>query len=241
MSYILDALNKAERERKRGQIPSLESHELSATPRAPRNPWLWVAAFAVIFNAVLAGLLIYSSSRGNKDGDTIERLPAAATARAPVVVAAPPAAEPPIHRAIPPVQTPALPLMTDQELQAQARELAMEAPVAQLPPEVPEVPAEAVNAKPPAIKTTPAATDDTPLEMIPLLVEKPSSLQQAVPMYRVDVHVYDAAPANRFVMVNLKRFGEGDEIAPGLRLERITKEGMVLVFRGERFRVLMKT
>lgn len=238
MSYILDALNKAERERKRGQIPSLETHDLPATPRAPRNPWLWVAAFAVVFNAVLAGLLIYSSSRDTRNTDAAELMPAAATPPASVVAAAPVATDPPIHRAIPPVSTPALPLMTDEELQAQARELALETPAA---PPRPSEPEEQAALTAPARKPVAAAIDDTPLEMLQLLVEKPLSLQQAVPDYRVDVHVYDAEPSNRFVMINLKRYGEGEDIAPELRLERITKEGMVLMFRGERFRVLMKT
>lgn len=241
MSYILDALNKAERDRKRGQLPSIESPDLSPTAHKPRNPWLWVAAFAVVFNAVLAGLLVYSSSNRPKEIESAREIVGRViTPTPPISADAAPtaeAAELPIHRAIAPVNTPALPLMTDQELQAQARELAMEA-AAELP--VQPEPIEQKSALLPPISTT-TRVDDTPLEMIPLLVEKPLALQQAVPPFRVDVHVYAAEVANRFVMVDLKRYREGDDIAEGLRLERITKEGMVLVFRGERFRFLMKT
>jgi general secretion pathway protein B len=79
-----------------------------------------------------------------------------------------------------------------------------------------------------------------PLASIPLQIELRPDLRQALPPLRVDVHVYDEVPANRFVMINLRRYREGDEIADDLRLERVTREGMVLRFRGEPFRLLMQ-
>ncbi len=225
MSYILDALDKAERERKRGQAPARQPSEHTAQAHSPRSPWLWVAVFAVVFNALLAGLLIYSSTR-----ETIPTpLPPAIVETQPVVptptpAPAPAAAtfDPPIHRATPPA-APAVLLMTDKELQAQARQLEMES----MSP-----------ADPAPVKSAPV---ETPLEMIPLLIEMPQQLQQALPPMRVDVHVHASKVENRFVMINLRRHREGDEIAAGLVLERITKEGMVLKFRGQRFRYLMKT
>jgi general secretion pathway protein B len=116
--------------------------------------------------------------------------------------------------------------MTDAELQQQAREAELEqrpepAPVVAPPPE-------------------PPARALPPLESIPLQIELPPDLQQALPPLRVDVHVYDDAPENRFVMINLRRYREGDEVADDLTLERVTREGMVLMFRGERFRLLMQ-
>ncbi len=231
MSYILDALDKAERERKRGQVPSLQTSDRTEAAHTPRSPWLWVAVFAVIFNALLAGLLIYSSAR-----DTVQAPPVASIVETPPVaptpVPAPVVIDPPIHRATPPAAPPAVLLMTDQELQAQARQLEMEsAPPATAPPAEPEPAAPAVAAREPA---------DIPLEMIPLLIEMPQQLQQSLPPIRVDVHVHAEKVENRFVMINLRRYHEGDEIAPALVLERIIKEGMVLRFRGERFRYLLK-
>lgn len=234
MSYILDALDKAERERKRGQAPALHPRERSTEAASPRSPWLWVAVFAVIFNALLAALLIYSSTR--------EAKPVSAPAPAPVVETAPvvptPAPkvaiatlDPPIHRATPPAAAPTVLLMTDQELQAQARQLELESkPLVDPVPQEP-APAAAAPAREPAA---------TPLEMIPLLMEMPPQFQQALPPIRVDVHVHASQVENRFVMINLRRYREGDEVAAGLVLERITKDGMVLRFRGEQFRYLMK-
>ncbi|MBI3774658.1 MAG: general secretion pathway protein GspB [Gammaproteobacteria bacterium] len=235
MSYILDALDKAERERKRGQVPTLQTAEQNSEPHGPRSPWRWVALFAVIFNALLAGLLIYSSMRESPPNTTlpspaasVETLPVAPSpAPVPVTVTL----DPPIHRATPPVAAPAVLLMTDQELQAQARQLDMES-------NPPADPAPVASAPAPLATTRESA--DTPLEMIPLLMEMPPQFQQALPPIRVDVHVHASQAENRFVMINLRRYHEGDEVAAGLILERITKDGMVLRFRGERFRYLMK-
>ena len=235
MSYILDALDKAERERKRGQIPSLQTNERAATTHHPRSPWVWVAVFAVIFNALLAGILIYSSTHETQ----------VASIASPVVETLPPAPTPaplpspievPIHRATPPATTPSVLLMTDQELQEQARQLEMESTPTPSPEPSPVEPE-------PTLATPAGAGREhavTPLEMIPLLVEMPQQLQQALPPIRVDVHVHASKAENRFVMINLRRYREGDEVAPDLILERITKEGMVLKFRGEQFRYLMK-
>ena len=246
MSYILDALDKAERERKRGQPPAQHTSERSAAEPGPRSPWLWVAVFAVIFNALLAGLLIYSSTRETKEitaaslpPPVVETQPIAPVAPPPATTPAPsptpaPAPELQIHRATPPAAAPTVLLMTDQELQAQARQLEMEMEAASAVDPVPAEPDPAPSVATPA----PA---DTPLEMIPLLVEMSQQLQQSLPPIRVDVHVHASKVVNRFVMINLRRYREGDEVAPGLTLERITKEGMVLKFRGERFRYLMRT
>lgn len=230
MSYILDALDKAERERKRGQVPSLQTSERAAGEYGPRSSWRWVALFAVIFNALLAGLLIYSSARENSEMPAPLPVIVETQPVVPTPSPLPAMAETPIHRAVPPAVPPTVLLMTDQELQMQARQLDLESTS---PPD----PA-------PAAAPVPAAPtpeqNDTPLEMIPLLSEMPQQLQQSLPPIRVDVHVHASKVENRFVMINLRRYHEGDEIAPGLILEQIIKEGMVLKFRGERFRYLMK-
>ena len=126
MSYILDALDKAERERKRGQIPSLQNSERAEEPHGVRSPWLWVALFAVLFNALLAGLLIYSSTHATNEAALppviVETSPVAPTST-PTPAPAVAAIDAPIHRAAPPIAMPTVLLMTDQDLQMPARQL----------------------------------------------------------------------------------------------------------------------
>jgi general secretion pathway protein B len=208
-----------------------------------------VAVLAVVFNAALAGLLVMSSIREPTVPDVPQESLAAAPvdpAPAPVapaqpmpaavpppVPAAPPPEELPIRATPPATPLPALPLMTDAELQQQARALADEF-------EAPADPAPE-RSEPTAAAKPAEVQDDTPLERIPLLVELPVEHQQTLRQMRIDVHVFAAAPGDRFVMINLRKFREGDDVSPELYLERITREGMVMVYRGQRFRWLMST
>ena len=56
-----------------------------------------------------------------------------------------------------------------------------------------------------------------------------------LPELRLDMHVYVPAPTQRFVSINSKKLREGMEIESGLRVERITPDGVVLNQRGLRF------
>jgi general secretion pathway protein B len=57
----------------------------------------------------------------------------------------------------------------------------------------------------------------------------------SLPELRLDLLVYDANPAKRFVMINMRRLREGDSLDGGVRVDRITEEGAELDFRGTRF------
>lgn len=52
----------------------------------------------------------------------------------------------------------------------------------------------------------------------------------------VSVHAYSARPADRMVGINNRMLREGEYVAPGLKLEQITPEGMVLGYKGYSFR-----
>ena len=54
---------------------------------------------------------------------------------------------------------------------------------------------------------------------------------------RLDLHVWSEEPRNRFIMVNLKKYREGEKLHSGLVLEEILPDGMVMSYQGERFLV----
>ena len=64
----------------------------------------------------------------------------------------------------------------------------------------------------------------------------PVAIQQELPPMSISVHAYAAKPAERLVGINNRLLREGDEVAPGLRLEQITPGGMVLGYKGYSFR-----
>lgn len=261
MSYILDALKKAEAERRGGQYaagpipPSFHVH--AQRPPVWRRPWLWSVLSAA---AVVAGGLVWMN-RGTGTQPAEAQPPAQASQQAqPPAPAAPTAAAP----AIPPVaQAPAAP--------APAPAPAMQPPSAPAPPSTPpaaQAPAKAPEQpveKPKAAERKPAerkapeaaakaskkpqqedtkaaapAAADTPKPapepQVGTLRDLPVQIQQEVPQYSVGGYIYSGNKADRSVVINKRLLREGDEIAPGLTLERMTPTGMVLNYKGYRYR-----
>jgi len=78
--------------------------------------------------------------------------------------------------------------------------------------------------------------DAAPEQQPPWMSELPVDVQRDLPAMQVMVHAYSARPGERMVGINNKLWHEGDEVAPGLKLEQITSEGMILNFKGHVFR-----
>ena len=57
----------------------------------------------------------------------------------------------------------------------------------------------------------------------------------SLPELHLDIHVYSAKPAERFVFVNMRKYTEGQALKEGPTLERITTEGAILNQHGLRF------
>jgi general secretion pathway protein B len=49
--------------------------------------------------------------------------------------------------------------------------------------------------------------------------------------------MYSANPADRLILVDNILRHEGEEVAPGLVLEKLLPKGAVMIFRGYRYRV----
>lgn len=196
MSFILDALKKAESERHRASGPVLVDVRL-APPRRGLPVWGWVLGGVLLANfAVLAWLML--------------RTPAAHEAATASNTAAPPAATATQLAQTAPPTTPA------------------PAPSASAPPPVPPAAAPA-TANPPAPFATPVDFDSLPTAQD--LIAQGVSL----PPLLMNLHVYDATPSLRFVMLNGLHLGEGEYMPDGIKVVAITEHGVVLDARGRRF------
>lgn len=92
-------------------------------------------------------------------------------------------------------------------------------------------PAPALNAAPAAPRSTSAA---------PPVAERPVRLadlapadRRALPPLRMSMHLFAAAPAERFVILDGQRVGEGDRLGEAI-VDEITSDGAVLAWRGQR-------
>ena len=210
MSYILDALKKAEQERDLGRVPRLETVQDNA-PRRSRA-LLWLVAGVLLVN--VAVLIWWLRPGAHSDVAT------------PVRQAPLPAMQPP--RIAP--SAPAAPPVTRMPSPAIVAPPVAASPVMPAPPRTPVTTPVAPVAPAPEI-AKPAVTS------VPLLRELPADFRANVPPMSLDVHVYAPSATDRFVLVNMKKYHEGDQLAEGPRIEEITEEGLVLSYQGQLFRI----
>ena len=97
-------------------------------------------------------------------------------------------------------------------------------------------------AKPPAAamlkqleKKPVLAPEDPSLDEMPSYVEMPAEVQAAVPDLKVSLMAYVPNAADRLVYIKNRRYVEGDVIEGKLKVEVITRKGVVLSYDGARF------
>lgn len=106
-----------------------------------------------------------------------------------------------------------------------------ESPTATPPKAAPAVPAATEGPAPAAAKPAEPAAARPPMTF----AELPLAVQQDVPRITVQFHLYSGNPKDRLAGINDRMLREGDAIQPGLVLEQITPDGMILSFKGYRF------
>lgn len=67
--------------------------------------------------------------------------------------------------------------------------------------------------------------------------ELPDAIRADVPEIRFSVLVYAKTPADRFVLINGQRLGEGDSSQPGLEVQEIRRDGVIFSYRKYQFLV----
>jgi general secretion pathway protein B len=61
------------------------------------------------------------------------------------------------------------------------------------------------------------------------------AIRQSLPPLKLSMHVWNADPARRFVILGETRATEGENAADDLRIVEIRRDGVVLDFRGTLF------
>lgn len=115
--------------------------------------------------------------------------------------------------------------------QAAAPEEPAAAPPAATQEPVPAEPPPREARQPIPDNVPPALTQQAPLRR---LREMPPDYRADFPALNVEVHVYERAPAQRFVLVNGRRYRQGERLAEGPQVVEIVQEGIVLDYRGEK-------
>lgn len=235
MSYILDALKRADAERERGSVPGLHARQVtgpaiqSADSRQYR---VWMASAVML---ALAGLGV-TSLWFWQSSDAPVRL-AAVESTASVPIAPTPMAQPvPAVPAIPAAPAVATSIPTTSPLAPPAAPKASPrpAPVAR-PVPVPAQPKPDPAAKEMSGQTAPSALPAPPA--VRSFADLPEDLRRQIPALTITGSVDSKNPANRLLLVNNQVLAQGSLAASEVMLEEIQAKSSVFNFRGTRFRV----
>ena len=223
MSFILDALRKSEHARERRALPGLVDAPVSR--RSPsRLPWILGGVGVLLLVNIV--VLVFVLARPAAPPAAVPAMKPAATLGTASIASAPaPSASPPV----PP--RPAAP---------KVRPLAAETE----PGADPEL--ERVAAPPPAhVAREPYAAERAAAERefhprvavagVPSIHDLPAQATAGLAPLNIDLHVYSADPAQRFVIINGQRLHQGGQLREGPTVEQITPEGAILSHQGTRF------
>jgi general secretion pathway protein B len=258
MSYILDALKKADAERERGVVPGIHSHPaplVMAPETGPRalGPVAWVLAGLGGVLVVLLGWRVLSPGAesaeprsGTAEGQQVSQLPPGGQASP----SPPPLQRQPAQPAAPiegraewpatQVQTPPQPTRQAAPPEPETRPRAAPVPdqrqaQARTPPPVAQaVTTPQPTAGPSASTPTPDGAAD---HHVYALSELPEPLRRELPTMLVSGAVYAEKRSARMLFVNGQVFHEGDQAAPELVLDEIRPKSAVFKYKGYRYAV----
>jgi general secretion pathway protein B len=224
MSLILDALRKSEHQRQRDVGPGLA---VVPESRASHRPAIWVLILAalLLLNILVLVALVLTDWRSDR---VVVAPPAPSQAATPPV---PPAEAGREQLRSAPVILPARP--PRDEVRPLATEV-VEPPGTPAPgprPATPGATANAAGAAGPAPPAARAAED----ARLPRFVDLVMRGELNLPHMHLDIHVFSATPAERFVFINMRRYNEGQATQEGPRVERITRDGVIMDYQGQRF------
>lgn len=221
MSYILDALRRADAERERGRVPGLHAQATpvqdsgftatpqdrsSARPRARQVAWLAIPILAAV------GALAWWTWSTSEVATT-----AAPSSSAPPPPAATPSSDNPQTQAVVVPPSPASPILA------------------------PSAPAPAIQAPAPAKQPpdrpggAPGNTSDP--GALPRVADMTPDVRGGLPPLKVSGVTYADNPALRMLILDGQVVQEGQDIVGGLTLESIGPRSAVLNHRGRRWRL----
>jgi general secretion pathway protein B len=261
MSFVLEALRKSEQERQQATAPGLGVlfpaivEERSTSTTRP----LVITALAVTAIAALLWVALRPQDRLSGNSPVPPVLPKATAAapaipKAALIAIAPPTSQSSSPSSFQPASQAALP----------APEVKNIVPAATVPKAIAKIPEAAAPSVPTSARTafpdrakaesakdatkvtrsaatapSPEVTQSIASPSSPDAVGAPRELapaaQKHLPEMTIAGYIHDDQ-AGSMAMINDKLVREGEEVSPGLRLEKILPDGAIFSYRGERFR-----
>jgi general secretion pathway protein B len=247
MSYILDALKKAESERDRGAVPNLNSFHSYTSVNAGSAPnhrawWQVSLALVAILSAGLAIRMWHSEST-----------------KVSTFVNSKPAKQPVVEEVrVSTQQSSGSDLIALQPLKAMPPALVESQPTKVLADSIAQTPktkpseantlSQKTNATRPIVEVTqPLSVQKEAAPTLgsirsasggtPMLHELPKNFQQQIPPITMNGVISSESNSEQLLLINNQVLGVGNLVAPDIRLEEISSASVVFSFKGQRFRV----
>lgn len=266
MSFILDALKKSQATRQQHMGPGTISVEAAPGAGQAQN-WLGIIAAIVVVNLVVIGGVIYWVASARGEGSAAEptgqpqqanqqvarqvlasQPPSTAsqanaevaTGPQPIALATQDRSGLAAKQSIPPVRGEVRPLSAEVKTTIPATSASRDAAPGPQQNSASNTGSTTVTSSPtasgadqPVIRPPVAARTDYLPNLSELLLDKRIAL---APLH-IDVHVYNEVPQRRFVLINSRKYKEGERLTEGPLLEEIRRDGLVMYYRGQRFLV----
>lgn len=232
MSYILDALRRADSERERGAVPGLHSKQMpdladvedgEPAKGSAQRLWWAVGLLAVALVGMVVWMVLGRSTPELQPMAPLARPEPQTTHPPPSLITQAPL-EPPVAQS--PAVTEAAPERKSMPSTTGPRVASTQARATAVP-KVPKA-AEKVGA------AVASGDDEAP---VPSISELPDELRRQLPSLGVGGASYSKNPASRMLILNGQVFKEGDKVANDLVLEQIRLKSAVLSFKGKRYSI----
>jgi len=248
MSFILDALRKSDQTRQTTVLPAAPSGTLGSSTMSIDSSFIapemqtsfrWQWPVVIVLLVSLLGWWQLGSLNGSPKQNPATPLPT----QSQVIASTPSVIQPSITRATSAPPTPAS-ASTKPTPRIKQLDGSSATPSA---PSTPQHTTTAPHAASPRSPSTPhsshpshPSTHELPLPSTSNVTETenelPPNLLAELPKISVAAHSYSQKPKASFIFANDRMLHEGESLSPGLRLERITSDGMILDYKGYRFR-----
>lgn len=251
MSYILDALTKLDQERQRARSPDLYTPVAMSSP-APQHHSRWLYVLGGAGSALILTVLWFQFSHEPRtvqppraqmppspakaevlaqeaprpDGEkaltnaeaALPSMPAALLPANAVLSSRDPVAEKPLHsdRVRKPMEA-----NGTRESASNVSRTRASAPVSR---------AASSNASPPKVAAPGAPRGISDVN------ELPPPIQREMPKISVSGYAHSSDPNARVAVINNRMLAEGDEVRAGVKVEQILQDGVILSYKGYRFR-----
>jgi|MudIll2142460700_1097286.scaffolds.fasta_scaffold14298_2 general secretion pathway protein B len=248
MSYILDALKKSERERKHGAVPDvLTVQESMQQTRSRRTLWPVIIVTALFLNIALLMWWFAPWKTDSRRTAAVES-PADTQLQGSVRPETSPASR---KEELSPSRSQTESVHTDSPKAPSASSGKGVIPLPtsradRLPDTQPEPgpqEKESDKTKKAEVKGDVHPTEQSASALPPAenriyrLKELPEPLRKTLPDFTITAFLYSATPSSRMVQINGLMLREGEDLSPGLKLEEITPDGVIMNSRTYRFSI----